>query len=304
MEKFLLIANPAAQSGKGALIAEHAAALLRAGLSEDALSVVFTNQPMHASDIAAHSEGFATIIALGGDGVIHEVVNGLMWRKAADRPSLGVIAAGSGNDYARALGLSTKIDQACDQLLRAEPYPVDIGKVNEDFFMETLSFGLDAAIALDTMERRKKSGRKGAVLYMESGFNQLMNHLDEYPYKASFDGGALNESRLITFAVQMGPYYGGGVKICPEAKLDDGLFDVCISHPPITALKAIKTFLKAKSGKHVGMPNFEFERARKLTLDFETEPPAQMDGEKVTGKHLDISIEHSAIRVLTPHDPL
>lgn len=302
MEKFLLIANPAAQSGKGALIAEHAAALLREGLAEDSLSLVFTNQPKHASDIAAHSEGFTTIIALGGDGVIHEVVNGLMWRKAVDRPSLGVIAAGSGNDYARALGLSTKIDKACDQLLRSKPRPVDIGKVNDDFFMETLSFGLDAAIAIDTMDRRKKSGRKGALLYMESGIDQLINHLDEYPYKVRFDGGRSREDRLITFAVQIGPYYGGGFKICPKAKMDDGLFDVCVSHPPITAMKAIAVFLKAKSGKHVNIPNFEFERARELSIDLEAEPPAQMDGEKLTGTHFDISIEHSAIRVLAPHD--
>lgn len=300
MKKYLLIANPAAQSGKGALIAERAATLLRKGLGDDALSVVFTNQPKHASDIASQSEGFETIITLGGDGAIHEVVNGLMAKRPGDRPKLGVIPAGSGNDYAHALGLSTKIDKACEELLRSEPHPVDIGKVNEFYYMETLSFGLDAAIALDTMERRKKSGRKGTVLYMESGFDQLMHHLDEHSYTASFDGDETTSGKSITFAVQIGPYYGGGFKICPEAKLDDGLFDVCISHPPITVMKAVTTFLKAKNGNHVGMPNFEMFQAKHAHIEFEDEPPAQMDGEKITGSVFDISIEHSAIEVLMP----
>lgn len=300
MERFLLIANPAAQNGRGALIAEKAASILRSGLPEDSLSVIFTNQPNHACDIAHSVEGFKTIIALGGDGVIHEAVNGLMRRNKDDRPSLGIIAAGSGNDYARALGLSTKIEKACQQLFISKPHSVDVGKVNEHYFMETLSFGLDAAIALDTMERRKKSGRKGTILYMESGFNQLMNHLDEHAYTASFDGSEATSGESITFAVQIGPYYGGGFKICPEAKLDDGFFDVCISHPPISVMKAISIFLKAKSGNHVGIPNFEMLQAKRAHLEFEDEPPAQMDGEKITGTVFDISIEHSAINVLMP----
>ena len=241
------------------------------------------------------------MIALGGDGAIHEVVNGLMQRDATNRPSLGIIAAGSGNDYAKSLGLSTKIDTACAQLLASNPAPVDIGKVNDDYFMETLSFGLDAAIALDTMERRKKTGRKGAILYMESGFNQLMNHLDEYSYKAVFDHDKTEDGLSITFAVQIGSYYGGGFKICPDAKLDDGLFDICISHPPITVAKAIGIFLKAKNGKHVNSPNMELLRAKEIQLEFECEPPAQMDGEKITGEHFIISIEPGAISVLTPN---
>lgn len=298
MEKFLLIANPAAQSGKGALIAEKAASILRAGLAEDGLSVVFTNQPNHASDIAKRAEGFSAIIALGGDGVIHEVVNGLMNREENNRPHLGVIAAGSGNDYARSLGLSTKIEQACAQLLAAQAKPVDIGHVHDAYFMETLSFGLDAAIAIDTMERRKRTGHKGTLLYMESGLNQLMNHLDTYRYEATIDHDASRSGEMITFAIQIGPYYGGGFKICPDAKLDDGLFDICISHPPISALKAVGVFLKAKSGKHVTHNQIELFQAKDIDITFPCAPPAQMDGEVISGSTFKVTIKHNAIKVL------
>ena len=209
----LLIANPAAQNGNGAAAAQRAVGLLRAQLGEDAVVLARTAGPRHASEIAERAEGCSTVIALGGDGVIHEVAGGLMRRPAARRPALGVIPVGSGNDYARTLGVSTKVDEACAQLLGAEARLADVGRVNGHWFVETLSFGLDAAIALDTMERRVRTGRTGTVLYMESGIDQLLHHLDLRRYRVAFDGGETVEAESVTFAVQIGPYYGGGFKI-------------------------------------------------------------------------------------------
>ncbi|MBL6463932.1 MAG: YegS/Rv2252/BmrU family lipid kinase, partial [Senegalimassilia sp.] len=239
----LLVANPAAQSGAGAAAAERAAANLRTALGEDAVTVARTAGPRHACAIAEGAQGAQTVVALGGDGLIHEVVNGLMARPADDRPQLGVIPVGSGNDYARTLGVPAKVDRACDLLLSASSQPADVGCVNGGFFAETLSFGLDAAIAIDTMERRKRTGRHGAALYMASGFDQLFHHLDQREYRLQLDDGPVMEGKSITFAVQMGPYYGGGFRICPDARLDDGLLDVCISHPPITPAGAAAIFL-------------------------------------------------------------
>lgn len=161
--KVLLIANPAAQNGAGAAAADRAATLLRAALGPDAVVLAKTAGPRHASEIAERAEGCATVLALGGDGIIHEAASGLMRRPANARPVFGIVPAGSGNDYARTLGMSRKVDEACEQLLAAEPHAVDLGRVNGHWFVETLSFGLDAAIALDTVERRKRTGRTGAV---------------------------------------------------------------------------------------------------------------------------------------------
>lgn len=252
----LLIANPAAQNGNGAAAAQRAVGLLRAQLGEDAVVLARTAGPRHASEIAERAEGCSTVIALGGDGVIHEVAGGLMRRPAARRPALGVIPVGSGNDYARTLGVSTKVDEACAQLLGAEARLADVGRVNGHWFVETLSFGLDAAIALDTMERRVRTGRTGTVLYMESGIDQLLHHLDLRRYRVSFDGGETVEAESVTFAVQIGPYYGGGFKICPDARIDDGLLDVCVAHPPSAQRapstsscvpKAASTFVSSRS---------------------------------------------------------
>lgn len=298
--KTLLIANPAAQNGNGAAAAERAATVLRAQLGEDALVLVETAGPRHACDIAERAEGCSTVLALGGDGVIHEVVSGLMRRPMHERPCFGVIPVGSGNDYARTLGMRCNVDEACAQLLAAQEVRADVGRVNNHWFAETLSFGLDAAIALDTVGRRVRTGRTGTSLYMASGFDQLIHHLDTYQYRASFDDATTVAGESITFAVQIGPYYGGGFKICPHARIDDGLLDVCVAHPPIGVAGAAVIFLRAKSGHHVGFKQIELKQCQTLRVEFAVAPPAQMDGERIEGRVFDIAIEPGALRVLRP----
>lgn len=297
--KVLLIANPAAQNGRGADAAERAVDILLPTL-EDSFDFAFTKSLGHAVDIAKGSAAFDTVIALGGDGVIHEVANGLMQIPGPDRPTLGVIPVGSGNDYARSLGMSFNVAKACDQILAGHAAPVDVGYVNGQWFVETLSFGLDAAIALDTMERRIRTGRTGTVLYMESGFDQIMNHLVARDYTLRIDGGEPIEGQSITFAVQVGPYYGGGFKVCPDARLDDDLFDVCIAHPPIPRLKGFYVFLKAKGGNHVKMDMMELFQAKSLEVAFPEPPPAQIDGERIEASRFYITMEHAALQVIMP----
>lgn len=296
----MLVANPAAQNGRGAKAADAAAAWLRERLPEGTLTLALTSGPRHASALVERAEGYDTVIALGGDGVIHEVANGLMARPAAGRPMLGVLPVGSGNDYARALGMDFQLERACAQLLDATASPVDVGRVNGHWFVETLSFGLDAAIALDTMDRRVRTGRTGTLLYMEAGFDQLMNHLDSFSYTLSIDGDEPIRGRSITFAVQIGPYYGGGFKVCPQAAVDDGRFSICIAHPPVSRAKAAFIFLRAKNGGHTGFKPIEMMSAKRLSVSFEPDPPAQMDGERIEGGAFDIALEAGALRVLRP----
>ncbi len=300
LDRTLLIANPAAQNGNGAPAAERAARELRAKLGERALDVAFTERQGHAVDLAARSGGYGAVIVLGGDGIVHEATNGLMRLPAADRPALGLIPVGSGNDYARTLGMAGDVRRACAQLLEAEPRPADLGVVNGSYFAETLSFGLDAAIALDTVERRKRTGRTGTILYAEAGIDQLLHHLDARSYRAAFDGEEAAQGASITFAVQVGPSYGGGFRICPEARIDDGLLDVCIAHPPIGAFGALLVFALAKGGRHTGFKQIEMRRCRGLRVEFDEEPPAQMDGERVVARSFDVSIAPRALRVLAP----
>lgn len=308
--KTLLIANPAAQNGNGAAAAERAAALLGAAL-DDALDVALTEAAGQAVELAAGasagagvgSGGYDTVLALGGDGIIHEVANGLMRLPAGERPTLGIVSVGSGNDYAATLGMSTRsVDEAVAQLLAARARPADVGRCNEEYFVETLSFGVDAAIALDTVERRARTGKTGTALYLASGMDQLLHHLDCHRYTASFDGGEPVSGESFTFAVQIGPTYGGGFRICPDAKIDDGLLDVCIAHPPLGLGRAVLVFLLAKGGRHTGFKQIELRRARTLSLRFDAPPPVQIDGEPLIADKYAIDIVPHALDVLVPLD--
>ncbi len=209
----LLIANPAAQNGNGAQAALEACALLKEQLSPLSVEVATTLAPKHAIEIAAGASSFDTVLALGGDGIISEVVNGLMTIPAEQRPAFGIIPVGSGNDYAQTIGMPRGVEKAIAALMDAREALVDVGVCNDQYFVETVSFGVDAAIALETVERRQRTGRTGLPLYLSASMNQLINHLDILNYTMVVDGGAPQEGSMYLLAVQNGVSYGGGFKI-------------------------------------------------------------------------------------------
>lgn len=299
--KTLLIANPAAQNGKGISLALFAREYMKKILGEDSFSLQVTKGALHGRDLASKAIGCDTVVALGGDGLIHEVANGLMMLPEAIRPSLGVLPAGSGNDYARTLGISFEIERSLEQLFKSEKHMLDLGICNERYFVETISFGLDAAIALDTMNRRKKTGKTGTRLFLESGIDVLLHQRNSYKYEVSFDDGEPLQGEMLIFANQIGPSYGGGFSICPEAKYDDGILDICIAHPPMGALRALFIFLLAKNAHHTKFEQLDFYKAKKINIQFLGEqPPAQVDGENIKANSYEISCVPSALSVLVP----
>lgn len=298
--KTLLIVNPAAQNGCAASAGARAVDKLQSVLPAGSFDFILTEAPFHGKELAAGAVGFDTVLALGGDGLVHEVVNGLMKIDPASRPALGILPMGSGNDFAHTVGMSFTLERSLLQILNTEIQSFDLGLCNGQYFVETLSFGLDAAIAHDTVERRKRTGRTGTLLFVESGLDMLLHHIKEHRYTVQFDAGAEVEGSMLLFAVQVGPTYGGGFKICPEAKPNDGLFDLCIAHPPLGIPKAVMIFLLAKNAYHTHFKNLDFKRAAKITISFEDEPPAQIDGEAFSAKRYEISTTPAALRVLVP----
>lgn len=301
----LIVTNPAAGNGTGTAAARVAVheieSAIAAGRTSEhfkkaVVTPAFFSSPQEASAIIEGSSDRDIVIAVGGDGLVHLSVNALMKIPDETRPAFGVIPAGTGNDYARALGLPLNVRRGVHAVLNAPLHTVDVGSCNGVYFAETLSFGLDAAIALETVERRARTGRSDAGVYFSSGIDQLRHNLVPYTYRGTFDGKRV-EGQSITFAVQIGPYYGGGFKICPEARLDDGALDICISHPPVGALKAIYVFIRAKNGKHARMKLIEFARVHHAVLEFDKEPPCQIDGEPMHATRFDITCVHDALKV-------
>lgn len=177
----LIIANPAAQSGAAREVAERLQRFLDMTARASQFDLVLTERMGHAKELAAQAQGYRTVIALGGDGVIHEVVNGLMKQKQDARPALAVLPVGSGNDFAQTLGIDDFSGKDFGALLTCELQHQDIGRIRSwnpasgsgkasvEYYDQTLSVGIDAAIGLGTTELRKKTGLTGAPLYIPSG---------------------------------------------------------------------------------------------------------------------------------------
>ena len=297
----LLIANPAAHSGKGAAGAEFARRFLGSYTSvTNGYEVRLTTGPGEATSIAEGAEGFDTVLVLGGDGVIHETVCGLMARAASGRPQLGVIPLGSGNDYARTLGMvRNDVEGALAQLVRGTAGPVDVGRVNGTYFAETLSFGLDAAIALDTTTRRAAdTSQEGEALFVTSGLKILSQAKQGFSCTARFDGGEPRELAPHVFAFQIGPSYGGGFLICPDADPADGMLDVCFNTRKPSLPRLMALFGLARTGRHVRSSIIETLRIRHAELEFDAAPPCQVDGEPLEGTSFSIDLLPSALTVI------
>lgn len=319
----LIIANPQAQSGAAAAAAErlqrflalyhHADASAQSATapfsSNDTFTLALTRYPRHATELARQADGYDTVLALGGDGVIHEVVCGLMQIVPARRPALGVVPVGSGNDFARTLGIRPGEDTFA-RLLSCEKRPFDVCRVRvtaadgtqrTEYVAQTLSCGLDAAIALGTQDLRRRVNLSGAALYLLSGWNVLTGAFRPFKLRARFDDGSAEHLETYFFAVQLGPTYGSGFAICPDADPSDGLLDICHSTGRVNRLTALSLLLRAKNARHTGSPHICLHRARRVELELgAADYPIQADGERLRATRLEVDLLDHALTVLKP----
>lgn len=311
----LIIANPASQLGSGGRAAEQLQRFLALYHHDrDSFELVYTERPRHAIELAQAARGFDAVLALGGDGIVHEVANGLMAIPAAERPAMGVVPVGSGNDFARTLGMRDFTGDGFGRYLTCERIPFDVGRLTlsgadgapaaTEYFIETFSFGLDAAVAIGTYELRNVTKLTGGALYMASGVDVFARRFQPYPARIALDGGEPERLRTFIVAVQLGPTYGSGFRICPDADPTDGLFDVCIASGRATRVTALALLLRAKNGHHVGSRYIRFARARRVDIELEGAGyPMQADGEQLFATRIGIEILPGALTVLRPIDP-
>ncbi len=307
MGSTLAIANPASHSGKGAAGAQAVQRFFATcGSASTSFEMRLTQGPGDAQRIAQAAGECDTVIAAGGDGLIREVVNGLMAIDEAWRPRLAVIPLGSGNDYARTLGLmANNPERALEQLLTGQEQVLDVGFVTSEdcpegvYFTESLSFGMDAAIALDTTARRAAGTKQeGSGLFVTSAIKVAARASKGYPCVASFDGEEPIQNTSLIFAVLNGPTYGGGFRICPAADPCDGQLDVCynVRRPWMPHLMFMLGL--ARFGLHTRSSLVRLRRFTSAEVEFSQDVPCQVDGEELLGTRFAIRVVPQALRVL------
>src|SRR6266700_3298491 len=268
----IVILNPTANRGK----MQHHRALIRHRLEQEPQAeYVETTRQGEAQELArkAAEEGRPVII-VGGDGSVHEVVNGIL--SSGRRVPLGIVAAGSGNDYAwNTLKLPPDPAAAIVRAFTGQLVNSDAGKMKKIPFMS------------------------GERLYYSSTLKQLLFGYHRCPWlKFSLDGGEVTSEaahkRYVLMAVTNGPTYGAGFRINPTADYADGLLDICtITYTPL--LRALKLLPLVQKGEHASLPEVTFFRARSVHVESQMAVNIQMDGETTSATSYDARILPGAL---------
>jgi YegS/Rv2252/BmrU family lipid kinase len=187
-----------------------------------------TVYPTHAMELArqAGEQGYDMVIAMGGDGTVHEVINGLMQVPEERRPMLGVVPVGSGNDFSHAIGVPRESDRALARALQGQPSEVDLGLMTDEhgrkeYFDNTLGIGFDAVV---TIRSHKLPFLRGFAMYLTAVIQTILLNHDPVMMEIDADGTKW-EQRNLLLTVCNGPREGGGFLMAPEAKIDDGILN-------------------------------------------------------------------------------
>jgi diacylglycerol kinase (ATP) len=197
------------------------------------------------------------VVAFGGDGFIHEILQHIVPREIP----LGVIPCGTGNDFARSIKVHRlSLTQQFELIAQSSVRLIDLGRVGQTWFAAILSSGFDALVNERANIMRWPKGRMRYNIAMIEKILALTTH----SYRMRLDGEFIDvEATLVTVA--NGPSYGGGMKVCPDAKLNDGLFDVMVLGK-VSRIELLKVFPKVYSGRHVRHPAVTFYRCREIEI--------------------------------------
>ena len=282
----ILFANPTSGRGKGAKVL---AIIEKYLISQDLLFIAISTSSLKQSllllkeNIQKYPE--AKVIVIGGDGMVHAAINNI-----EDNP-IGLIPAGTGNDFARALGLV--LDDPISSIKRATSANVDLvdlGKVGEDYFAAICSTGFDSIV------NERANGLKWPHGKMKYNIAMLLELPKFQPksYKIVIDGKPL-ETQAMLIAIANGLSYGGGMKVCPAAQLQDGLLDIMIL-APVSKFEFIRIFPSVFKGHHIAHPAVSIVQGRSIQIT--ADAVGYADGERIGNLPLNVSISPNRMKVL------
>jgi len=290
-----LIANPIAGRGRGREALPAAEEALRHQGLHFATEV--TSRPLEAMEIArrAAEEGCELVVAMGGDGTSHEVANGLL-SSSNSEVTLGMIPIGTGNDFADMFDTPTDLTALCQRFREGKTRLIDVGQVNDRYFVNVLGIGFDALVSIESLKIQHVL--RGFPLYLAAVFITLKEY--QIPHiTVEFDGERLSMP-MTMINVANGKREGGGFLITPDAKNDDGVFDLLIAEG-LGRLGILRLLPEVIKGTHVDKEPVTMARAKRVVIDSPDPLPVHADGEILytDAHHLEIEIIPSRLRVIT-----
>ena len=291
MMRYKLIANPASGTHRSRRISALVVELL--GRRNVVFDLEFTAAPRHAADIALRScKDFDAIVAIGGDGTIHEIAGAML---DCDIP-LGIIPAGSGNDLVKSLGIPNDVRAAVEILLAGKTKVIDAGTVNGLCFVNVVGIGFDAAVNHNSHGIRWPAS--GLLRYV-AALIQTLGTYTALPLTVTIEGVARTRD-LFLLTIGNGTTCGGGFRLTPHAKLDDGLLDVTFVKP-ITVPRLLWHLPKVFQGTLERAEHYaSMKRVTRLRVESTVPVPVHVDGEIYRGDstRLDIEVIPNALAVI------
>jgi diacylglycerol kinase (ATP) len=255
---------------------------------------VLSEFPGHLADIA-RPDGTLWVV-VGGDGTVNEVVNAL-----ADGGEIAVLPAGTGQDFARTHGIPSNFYEAVRVVLDGEFRTIDLGRVELDdgttrFFANVGSAGMSGAVARRANAMSKRLGGRATFFYaLTCEFLAWQNTR----VVVELDGGLRREAPMHDVIVANGNWHGGGMKLAPDARQDDGLFDIVIIGD-VTKVDFLTTAPKLYSGRYLSHPKVELLRSSSVAVSA-TEPlPLEVDGEPIGATPARFEVVPAALRLRVP----
>lgn len=281
---YLVLANPTSGGGRGARVKR----TLIDHLDSSAIPFLDISGTSYESAKVNLRENLAlhtpmAVIVIGGDGMVHLAIQELA---GSDIPLLH-IPAGTGNDFARSCFLDLKDPVRVFQHAQTtKPTPIDLGQVGDRFYAAILSSGFDALVNERANRMRIQSRRKYdlAMLLELPVFKPI-------EYRFDVDGDTFNTSAML-IAVANCPSYGGGMQICPQAKLNDGLLDLLVLEP-VSKIELLKVFPRVYSGNHISHPKVRMLRGRNISIS--ADAVSYADGERIGSLPLSIQVSPNSL---------
>ena len=266
-----------------------------------------TEYPAHATEIAARAadDGYQTVVAMGGDGTVHEVINGLMRIPAERRPRLGIVPIGSGNDFAGGSQLADteNLQEAVRHAFGSGERKVDVAVIRDgagraEYFDNTAGIGFDAAV---NIRSRKVKVVHGFLMYLTATLQSIALNFDAPHMHIHFDGGQLDQNVMMV-TVGYGPREGGGFITTPDSKVDDGCLDF-VYVDQVSQVRMLQLLPKFMSASHPKERDVHVARTTRLTIDADRALPIHIDGElfapyEANVRHVEIEVLPAAIRLV------
>ncbi|MBP3888289.1 MAG: diacylglycerol kinase family lipid kinase [Cellulosilyticum sp.] len=292
--KALFVVNPAAGKGRGLALIKSFEPIIQEKIPYE---IVCTGAKGEATEIVRRYtlQDDYLVFAVGGDGTINEVVNGIVGSKS----SLAILPTGSGNDFVRSLYEQYTLEELLIALIEGKDQNIDVMQINERYFLNITSVGLDADVVYNASYYKKKKFIKGDMAYVISLIKTVLGPKGTYA-KVMIDGSLVCDESILLLAAANGSFYGGGIHMVPTAKVNDGLADICLIRETRLRklLKLVPSLIKAK---HTEAKEVEIYHAKEILIEARDGCRVNIDGEIVSSQKIGMKVIPNGIKVRVPH---